>query len=90
MSQKRNQYLNLNFFVTFELNSTRNKKVMGKLYFTGKSITMLCSFQDIQAESSPVFSEADVRKGFTLARTGLYLLCDTGKVQYYCRVRGYS
>ena len=37
---------------------------------TGKSITILCNFQDFQAESSPVLSEADVRKRFNLARTG--------------------
>ena len=40
------------------------------LSFTGKSRTMLCHFQDFQAESSPVLSEADVRKRFNLERTG--------------------
>ena len=43
---------------------------MSRLYFIGKSITMLCNFQDFQAESSPVLSEADVIKRFNLARTG--------------------
>ena len=37
---------------------------------TGKSITMLCNFQDLQAESSPVLSTAIVRKRFNLTRTG--------------------
>ena len=37
---------------------------------TGKSITMLCTFKDLQAESSAVLSGADVRKRFKLACTG--------------------
>ena len=36
---------------------------------TGKSITMLCNFQDLQAESSAVLFEADLRKRFHLAYT---------------------
>ena len=57
---------------------------------TGKSITMLCNFPDLQAESSAVLSEADVRKRFNLACRGpskLYLLCNNGQVQYFCRMR---
>ena len=37
---------------------------------TGKSITMLCHFQDFQAENSPVLFEADMRKRFNLSGTG--------------------
>ena len=37
---------------------------------TGKSITMLCNFQDLQAESSAVLLEVDVRKRFHFAYTG--------------------
>ena len=54
---------------------------------------MLCNFQDIQAESSPVLSEAEVRKRCNLARmrggggaSRVYLLCDNGDVQYLCRM----
>ena len=36
---------------------------------TGKSMTMLCNFQDLQAERSAVLSEAEVRKRFYLAST---------------------
>ena len=43
---------------------------------TGKSIRMLCYFQDFQAESSPVLSEADVEEGLTWHVRVLYLLCD--------------
>ena len=39
------------------------------LIFIGKSITMLCNFRDLQAESSAVLPEADVRKRFHLAYT---------------------
>ena len=56
--------------------------------FTGKSITMLCNFQ---AESSPVLSEAEVRKRSVTwhvrGPSRLYLLCDNCDVQYFCRVR---
>ena len=53
---------------------------------------MLCNLQDVQAESSPVLSEADARKRFNLACTGaikagLYLLCNNDDVQYFCHVR---
>ena len=62
---------------------------------TGKLVTMLCHFQDLQAESSPVLSEAEVRKRFNLTRTGAikavsavrYRGCDDGYVQYFCRMR---
>ena len=40
------------------------------MLFTGKTITMLCNFQDLQAESSPVLSEADVRERFNFTHTG--------------------
>ena len=36
---------------------------------TGKQITMLCNFQDLQAESSPVLCKAEVGKRFNFART---------------------
>ena len=36
-----------------------------------QTITMLCNFQDLQAESSAVLAEADVRKRFNLACKGL-------------------
>ena len=55
--------------------------------FTGKSIRMLCYFQDFQAESSPVLSEADVEECLTWHVWGLYLLCDNCDVQYFYRVR---
>ena len=51
---------------------------------------MLCYFQDFQAESSPVLSEADIEEGLTLHVWGpsrLYLLCDNCDVQYFCGVR---
>ena len=52
---------------------------------------MLCNFQDLQAESSPVLFKAEVGKGLTSHvrwPTRLYLLSDNGvDVQYFCRVR---
>ena len=65
-----------------------NKLQKSMLLFTGKSLTMLCHFQDFQVKSSPVLSEADVRKRFNLARTGAikaisavrYPRCDNGDV----------
>ena len=47
---------------------------------------MLCYFQDFQAESPPVLSEADVEEGSTWP-SRLYLSCDNYDVQYFCRVR---
>ena len=67
-----------------------NKRWRSDSYFTGKSIRMLCYFQDFQAESSPVLSEADVEEGLTWHIRGssrLYRLCDNCDVQYFCRVR---
>ena len=49
---------------------------------------MLCYFQDFQAESSPVLSEADIKEGLTWhvrGSSGLYLLCNNCDVQYFCR-----
>ena len=55
---------------------------------------MLSSFQDLQAETS---AEAGTRKRFNLACMGgggggggaakLYLLCNNGHVQCFCRTR---
>ena len=56
---------------------------------TGKSIRMLCYFQDFEAESSPVLSEADV-EGLTWHVGGasrLYLPFDNCDVHHFCRVR---
>ena len=47
---------------------------------------MLCTFEDFQAESSPVLSEADVRKRFNLARTGAIKACICCAIM--SRVRG--
>ena len=54
--------------------------------FTGKSIRMLCYFQDFQAESSPVLSEADVEEGLT-CHVGGHQGCICCDVQYFCCVR---
>ena len=55
---------------------------------------MLSNFQDLQAETSTVLSEADVRNRFNLSCRGgggggskLYLLCNNGHVQYFCHTR---
>ena len=56
-------------------------------YITGKSIRMPCYFQDFQAESSPILSEADIEEGLTWQVRGLYLLCNNHYVQYFCCVR---
>ena len=58
---------------------------------------MLCNFQDLQAETSAVLSEADVLKRFNLACRGgggggggaskMFLLCNNDHVQYFCRMR---
>ena len=53
-------------------------------------IRILCCFQDFQAESSPVLSEADVEEGLTWHVRGpsrLYLPCENCDVQYFYRVR---
>ena len=38
-------------------------QLIAALRFTGKSIKMFCYFQDFQAESLPVLSQADVEEG---------------------------
>ena len=51
---------------------------------------MLCNFRVFQAESLPVLSKADVRKrvyGGEGAQPRLYLLCDSGDVPHFCRVK---
>ena len=52
---------------------------------------MFCNFQDFQAESSSILSEAHVGKRFDLARTEVIKvvsrLCDNCDVQCFCRVR---
>ena len=56
-------------------------------------IKMLCYFQDFQAESAPVLSEADVQEAVNCltchvrGKSKLNLLCDNCYVQYFCRVR---
>ena len=54
-------------------------------------MTMLCNFQDLQAESSPVLFKAEVGKRFNFARTVAKerdLLSDNeDDVQNFCRVR---
>ena len=52
---------------------------------------MLCNFQDLQAESSPVLFKTEVGKRFNFARTvanKAVSASDNGDdVQYFCRVR---
>ena len=57
---------------------------------TGKSITMLCDFQDLQLKVYQFCLKLTYEKGLTWhfrEPSRLYLLCDNGDVQYFCRVR---
>ena len=69
-------------FIFTQVSYKREKQIR----FTGKSITVLCNFQDFQAESSPVLSEADARKRFNLARAGGHQGCICCAIMVMCSI----